>query len=97
MIYCPFCGRKLDYKLEDGITTCGNCYRVFDSSSYHKILSAAWAVRRWHNFNLAFIVQKCKLNPVEARIIDHYIIDLNLDHDQFYQALRTELAELVAK
>ncbi len=48
---CPFCGRSPGRTLGDGITTCENCLRVFDSSTFHKILSASW-VARHHNVKL---------------------------------------------
>ena len=90
MIYlCPFCGRNLDYKLEDGITTCSNCGRVFDSSSYHKMLAAGWAVRRWHLYDLEALSKKCNLNPSEADILNYYVIALDYPHDEFCHLLTT--------
>lgn len=92
MIYlCPFCGRNLDYKLEDGITTCHNCGRVFDSSPYHKLLAAGWAVRRWHLHDLDALSVKCNLNPSEAQIIGHYVITSGYTHDEFHHLLKSML------
>jgi hypothetical protein len=88
MIYlCPYCGRNLDYKLGDGITTCHNCGRVFDSSPFHKLLAAGWAVRRWHLYDLEELSTKCNLNPSEAQIIGHYVMHLGYPHDDFHNLL----------
>jgi hypothetical protein len=46
MVYCPYCGRILEQPLLDGISTCSNCNRIFDSSDYNRILSAVWQARR---------------------------------------------------
>jgi len=96
MIYlCPFCGRDLDRKLIDGITTCSNCNRLFDSSSYHKILSAAWAIRRWHT-TLDKIVEKYILTDLEAAVLNHYVINLGYAHDQFLKVILKEGVSVAA-
>jgi ribosomal protein L37AE/L43A len=45
---CPYCGHELVKPINNGITSCGNCSRIFDSSPYHRLLSAGWLVRKWH-------------------------------------------------
>jgi hypothetical protein len=46
--HCPYCGAGLPRPILHGITSCNNCVRVFDSSLFNKILSAAWFIRRKH-------------------------------------------------
>ena len=91
MIYlCPFCGRDLDRKLHEGITSCQNCERVFDSSSFHRILSAAWAINRWHT-HLEKIVEKYCLDALEINILNHYVIGLDYDHEQLLKTLKGDI------
>lgn len=46
--YCPHCGHSLSHAIVHGITSCNNCNRVFDSSPFNRLLSAAWLVRKRH-------------------------------------------------
>jgi hypothetical protein len=91
MIYlCPFCGRDLDRKLTEGITSCQNCGRVFDSSPFHRILSAAWAISRWHT-NLEKIVEKYDLEPTEINVLNHYVVGLDYDHEQLLKTIKGDI------
>ena len=86
---CPYCGYRLNPKLTSpGFGSCGNCNRVFDDSSYHRVLSAAWVCRKWHIEDAATLQQKCILQPEEANFVEHYIHDLLLSHDEFLQVLK---------
>lgn len=88
MIYsCPFCGRTISRVIRDGITTCNNCGRVFDSSSLHKILAAAWLVRLHHVEDIETIKANYELSDEEAAIIKQYIIDLSYSHDEFLKVV----------
>lgn len=46
MHFCPFCGHELSVPVKDGSASCSHCSRVFDTSPYYKLLSAAWSVKR---------------------------------------------------
>jgi hypothetical protein len=88
MIYlCPFCGRKVSRAIKDGITTCNNCNRVFDSSSYHKVLSAAWLARRDNLSDVECLKAAYELTDCEAKIIKKYVIDEGNSHDDLIRVL----------
>lgn len=85
---CPYCGRSPGRTLGDGITTCENCQRVFDSSTFHKILSASWVARR-HNVNdIEVLLHKCDLERSHAELVMKYISDELYTHDEFMHILR---------
>ncbi len=46
MVFCPCCGHELPVMLKDGSASCLHCSRVFDTSPFYKMLSAAWSVKR---------------------------------------------------
>jgi len=87
MIFCPFCGRKLQNKLKNGITTCGFCQQIFHTSSHHLILSAAWLCRRWHLFDIDKVKKHCELTDEEAAFVQQYVLDLGLPHDELLPLL----------
>ena len=85
---CPFCGTSLSDKLRDGITTCVNCLRIFDSSDHYKVLSAAWAARRWHLDDASVLQrQPFELTIHEAALINEYVIQLLYSHEEFSKIL----------
>jgi len=91
MIYlCPFCGRNLSRPIQNGITTCDNCQRVFDSSSYHCVLAAAWYVRRHNIYDIETISSNFELNEAEAEIIQKYVIDEDCSHDELIKIVKQD-------
>ena len=85
---CPFCGYKLRRPLHDGITTCDHCGRVFDSSAYNRILSAAWMVRRWHIEDSNIFKSKFGFSETVVNLVENYVIDLGYSHDQLVATLK---------
>jgi hypothetical protein len=79
IVLCPYCGSKLHRALKDGISSCEHCTRVFDTSSYHSLLSAAWMCRQW-NVDAEVAQKKCGLNDAETAIIREYE---GFSHDEF--------------
>jgi len=89
MIYrCPYCGYAVRPVLCDGVTTCDNCQSIFSTSCFHKLLSAAWVVRREHICESDFIQHKCLLNEEETQLISHYVIQNSYNHDDFLKKLK---------
>ena len=91
MLYCPYCGRKLNRLLINGITTCGNCGHVFDSQKLNKILSTAWMIRREHLCNLDMVRFRCELSEDDFALLDHYIIHQGYSHDEFTRVLNSRI------
>lgn len=86
---CPFCGRPLSSPLSDGITSCDNCCRVFDSSSYYRTLSCSWVVRRWHIEDAEVLKQKFGFLEDEVLYVEKYVIEQGYTHDEFVSILNS--------
>jgi Zn-finger protein len=84
MHYCPFCGHLLEQTLKEGISSCSNCHRVFDSCSQNRILSAAWQIRRR---NLETVEEIEFLSIEELEFVKEYILDKRYCHDEFLKLL----------
>jgi hypothetical protein len=89
---CPFCGHRLGHPVEDGITTCTDCQRVFDTSPYHRVLSAAWLIRKQNLYNVEAIrgCMTC-LTDCELKILERYIIEEDLPHDDFLKMINPKI------
>ena len=86
IILCPFCGQKLRNKLHDGLTSCENCSRLFDSSPDKKILSAFWMHQNWH-VDLDIIKRQCELNDEESQFVGKFIIQESYFYDELVELL----------
>lgn len=84
---CPFCGHKLSRMLHDGITTCDNCNRIFDSSLYHRVLSASWVVRHWHVEDVETLMDRLDLSAFQANYIIDLVAEKGYSHDEFIKKL----------
>lgn len=82
MFVCPYCGIKLKTYLSDGITSCLNCNRTFDSSLYHKLLSASWYARNYH-LDIETVKSNYKLSDQEAEIVEEH----GYSHESFIKAI----------
>lgn len=81
---CPFCGHKLKNTISEGITTCSNCERVFDSCRKNYLLSASWMVRKWH-----IDLDSIDLNEEDKKIIQEFIVEKDMSHDEFLKVMRS--------
>lgn len=69
---CPFCGAWLVYPVNDGITSCQNCNRVFDNSSQHRLLCAAWACRKNQMMDMGYIKDQYQLTEEQVDFIEKH-------------------------
>lgn len=85
---CPFCGTRVGRPIQDGISTCNHCHRVFDSSSYHRLLSVAWLIRKQNLYNIEAVKSSCEyLTDCELAILEKYIVDGDYSHDEFLKVI----------
>jgi len=89
MIYCPFCGHSLQQRLYDGISSCSNCCRIFDSSQKNRLLSAAWCIRHL-NLETKDLLNYNQLTSVELEFLEKYVFDKGYSHDELLKVLKTE-------
>ena len=87
MEYCPFCGHLLEEILTDGISSCLNCHRVFDSSKKNRLLSAAWAIRRTVCEDISELKHFDYFSSEEIKVLYEYIIDKQYTHDEFLKVI----------
>lgn len=84
LLCCPFCGNKLSNPIKDGIASCSNCQRLFDTSPYNRILSVCWYIRKHHIVDLE-LLKHHGIQEVDA------LIGLALAYDGDYNHQETEI------
>lgn len=87
--YCPYCGANLCDPIRSGITSCNNCHRVFDSSPFNRLLSAAWMVRHRH-YNCPELLAQHGYTPDEADLVIEMVADGCYNHEDFVRFLKDE-------
>jgi hypothetical protein len=86
---CPHCGHKLTHPILRGISSCNNCNRIFDSSPFNRILSAAWLVRRHHISDQDYLVDRHGCHPVEAELVMEFVSECLYSHEEMVKLLET--------
>ena len=86
--YCPHCGFHIYPSLVNGISSCCNCQRVFDSKRINQILSVSWAVRRQHIDDPQFLVNCFEVNEQDAAFIIEHVHDNCCRHEDFLKILK---------
>jgi ferredoxin len=87
LIMCAYCGHKLNHPLKDGITTCQHCERCFDSSPFHRLLSAFWLAKRRHYVDPSQLVGD--FTEDEAAFVMAQI-DEELTYEDFYKLVNEQ-------
>jgi hypothetical protein len=95
---CPNCGHHLPQPLKDGMSSCNNCRRAFDSSTRNKILSTSWVVRKKYLFDIEYLIRESDLAKEDVEFILEYVDDFCCNHDEFVYALnkRNELGKIAS-
>jgi hypothetical protein len=84
---CPFCGHFLSKSLADGIASCTNCCRIFDSSPMNRLLSAGWLCRKKHYDDVEDLVRE-GFTTEEAELVVEFIVDNQYDPQEFAEELK---------
>jgi hypothetical protein len=84
---CPNCGTSLPEELSDGLTHCGHCNQILDSSDYNQLLSAAWQVRR-ERLSLEQLKWQLKLGDDFAILVYTFIAEYQYNHEDFMRLLK---------
>jgi hypothetical protein len=80
---CPYCGHQLVRPLSDGMSSCVNCCRVFDSSRKNFLLATAWLVRRKHINDPDFLTNNYHVPEDDAKFVIQYVADGCYSHEEF--------------
>ena len=86
MIHCPHCGFSLKHPISDGITSCRNCNRIFDTNPLNRVLSAGWFARKSHLRTIDLLLQY-GFSFFEADLVYTYVIEQCLPHEEFSKVL----------
>ena len=81
--------------IANGITTCNNCNRVFDTCTYHRVLSAAWECRRNGYEYVEQVWGKIGLTEAEAAMVQ-FSIDKDYCHDEVIKHIGKTTIDLEA-
>jgi hypothetical protein len=73
--------------MKDGISSCCNCNRVFDTSRYHQILSLSWTVRKQHITDSIYLVERFEADQDIADFVIEYVADGCYSHQEFAEVL----------
>jgi hypothetical protein len=85
---CPFCGTKIDEVLIDGLASCTNCKRVFDSGLLSRLLSASWLVRKNNYHDINQLISDTKLPEHEAILVYTFCVDNCYSQEDFYEVVK---------
>jgi hypothetical protein len=85
---CPYCGHSLPHPIIHGISSCNNCDRIFESSTYHRILSASWLVRRHHITDQDTLIQQYNYEPWLADLVIDFVAEGCCSHEEFQGVLK---------
>jgi hypothetical protein len=84
--YCPYCGFHIKRPLCNGITSCNNCNRTFDTCPFNRILSASWMARKQHLMDVDLLLQY-DYTVEETDLVYTYIIEQCRSHEYFVKVL----------
>jgi predicted nucleic acid-binding Zn-ribbon protein len=76
----------LDRSIQDGITSCENCGRVFDDSPKHRLLSATWSCRKNHILYAEDVKDIYGLEDAQVAIVQTFI-DRSYSQDEVFRFL----------
>lgn len=92
ILLCPHCGHHLSQPLLNGITSCSNCRRVFDSSHRNKLLSAAWLVRKHDIYSTDWLIEQYHYEPDDAAFVIKFVAEECYSHEEFLALLNERLS-----
>lgn len=88
MIYlCPHCGRPLGRTLREGLTTCENCWQVFEATYQNTVMAAAWVAKREKVWDPELLEIKCGISSTDAVRIVEYITEKAYSHEEFIKLM----------
>ena len=88
IILCPFCGHNLRNGILNGITSCSNCGRTFASTSFNRLLSAAWQCRSHQSVDSLDGLLNLGFTKKEAKLVVELVVDGCLCHEDFVERLK---------
>lgn len=84
---CPNCGHVLSRALNDGFTICGNCNKIFDTSTFNRLSAAAWMLQREPHLDMNKLKHETKLSDEEI-ILTYAFFHAEYSVQEFQKALK---------
>lgn len=81
IILCPYCGHQLLRPLLNGMSSCNNCCRVFDSSNKNVILSTYWLVKKRNILDRQYLIDHYNIPEDDA----DFVVDVAINHQYSYE------------
>ena len=90
ILMCPFCGHQIPCPLMNGMSSCNNCCRVFDSSKINTLLSTAWLVRKKHINDVQVLIDQYSVEESDAKFVIDNVADGCCGHEEFFKLLKDQ-------
>ncbi len=97
LIMCPHCGHHLPQPLIDGMSSCLNCQRTFDSSRRNLILATAWVIRRKNVSGVEYLADHFGLSIDDAEFVSRVVDDECCSHEEFLVLLDERVGKVLKK
>jgi hypothetical protein len=88
ILVCPHCGPEIPEALVNGLASCTNCHRIFESSVPNRLLSASWLIRKNKYHGIDELISDTKLAEHEAILVYSLVEDNSYSHDEFQKAIK---------
>ncbi len=88
ILVCPHCGTEIPETLFNGLASCLHCHRVFESSTFNKLMSASWLVKKNRYHGIDQLISDTKLAEHEAILVYSFINDSCYSVEEFQKALK---------
>lgn len=93
MLLCPYCGHRLPRPLSDGMSSCVNCFRVFDSSRRNLLLSTAWLVRKRNINDANYLMNYIKIPEDDAKFIIDCVYDKCFNPEEILKIIEKDIQD----
>lgn len=74
--------------LRDGLASCIQCHRIFDSWLTNRLLSASWLVRQNNYHGVEQLISDTKLPEHEVILVYSFVGENLYSHDEFLKVLK---------
>jgi len=92
IILCPYCGHQLLRPLLNGMSSCNNCCRVFDSSNKNILLSTYWLVKKRNILDHQYLIDYYCIPKDEADFVVDQVVNQQYSYEEFLHILNEKIA-----
>ena len=89
ILVCPHCGTEIPEALINGLASCPNCHRIFESNTSNRLLAASWLIQKNRYHGIDELISDTKLPEHEAILVYSFISDQCYSIEEFNTVLRS--------